>query len=274
MNKKQLLAAIIFSVLSVAAYAQMSVGFISGASLSKFKVGFVDDKNEPYFSTSAAVGFHAGVSMNIPFSESIGLHPSIMFSQKGNKLAYVKPNSTFEQQNYQSNHSVNYIEVPLLLKYNFGGESMGLSLMAGPDLNFALGGKISERGNVEFYDENTGQPFIGKVNENKDVKIGSKVNSNYRAFDAGLALGLGAYFNVGETGQFIIEARWVSGGSNILNANYISSPTYDKIVVTKDVPTANVTNYNIVNNKEIVGEIRNRSFQFSVGYMFKFSEKY
>ncbi len=275
MNKKQYLSAFLLMFISASVFGQLSVGLISGASLSKYKMGFVDDENESYFTTSPAVGFHAGVTMNIPFSESFGLHPSIMLSQKGNKLSYVKTNSTKEAQNYQSNHTINYVEAPILFKYNFGGESMGLSLMAGPNLGFAIGGKLSERGNLEFFSTDNGSVFLGKVNENKDVKIGSKVNSNYRKFDAGFAMGLGGYFNVGENGQLIVEVRWAIGGSNILNANYKHEPTYDAIVIdNKGIARANVSNHVLINNPNVVGEVRNRSTQFSIGYLFKFSEKY
>jgi Outer membrane protein beta-barrel domain len=275
MNKRHFLTAFLFISITATLLGQLSVGFISGASLSKYKMGFIDDESDAYFTTSPAVGFHAGVTMNIPFSESFGLHPSIMFSQKGNKLSYVKANSTNESQNYQSNHTINYVEVPLLFKYNIGGESMGLSLMAGPNLGFAIGGKLSERGNLEFYSTDNGSLFLGKINENKDVKIGNKVNSNYRNFDAGFAMGLGGYFNIGETGQLVVEVRWAVGGSNILNANYTHEPTYDAIVVdNKGIARANVSNNVLINNPNVVGEVRNRSTQFSIGYLFKFNEKY
>lgn len=275
MKKRQYLLVFLLVFIAASVFGQLSVGVISGASLSKYKMGFIDDESETYFTTSPAVGFHAGVTMNIPFNESFGLHPSIMFSQKGNKLSYVKTNSTNEAQNYQSNHTVNYVEVPLLFKYNFGGESMGLSLMAGPNLGFAIGGKLSERGNLEFYSTDNGTVFLGKINENKDVKIGNKVNSNYRKFDAGFAMGLGGYFNIGENGQLILEVRWAVGGSNILNANYKHEPTYDVITVdNKGIARANVTNHVLINNPNVVGEVRNRSTQFSIGYLFKFNEKY
>lgn len=260
MNKKWIFTAVLaFSFLAFnSVNAQIKGGFISGVNFSKYKLTYLDELDESYYSTSRLMGFHAGLVFDVPFGGSLGVQPSIMFSQRGNKLNYEKADPQYAET-YQSKHNLNYVEVPILFKYKFGSEDAGFSLLAGPSLNFAIGGKMVESGKWVFTSNSTGQSFLGKVNQTIDIKVGDKVNNQFKAFDAGFMFGANGYFPVGD-GNLVLEAKFYVGGMNTRNDKYDNTPSYDP-------NTLEVKNYSILHDRDIFSEIRNRSIQLSVAYL-------
>lgn len=270
MNKHIFFATLFITATFTQGFSQgFMIGPVSGVNITHYKVGFVDAEDEAYYSTSNKIGFHFGVMADYQFGGRFGVEPSILFSQKGNKLEFVRPNNAALKFNYNSTHTVNYIDVPILFKYKFGTPERGLALMAGPSLNFAIGGRYTESGVAEgtFYDDN-GAPYQGKFKFNesdKPVRIGAKVNSNYKKFEIGFTFGLGGYFEIGESGKLIIEARYTLGGTNILNNKYISGET----VKDNGAQGISITGYNIINDRDIISSVQNRGFQCSLGYLFE-----
>lgn len=260
MNKKWIFTAtVIMSFLALSSVnAQIKGGFISGVNFSKYKLTYLDEQDESYYSTSRLMGFHAGLVFDVPFGGALGVQPSIMFSQKGNKLNFEKADPLYPET-YQSKHNLNYVEVPILFKYRFGSEDAGFSLLAGPSLNFAIGGKMVESGKWVLYDNTTGQPFLGKVNQTIDVKVGDKVNNQFKAFDAGFMFGANGYFPVGD-GNLVLEAKFYIGGTNIRNDKYDNTASYN-------TQTFEVKNYSVIHDRDIFSEIRNRSILLSVAYL-------
>lgn len=266
-NKKSLVIFCAVFALAVAANAQITFGPVSGVSFSKFKVGYVDSEDEPKTSNTYKIGFHFGATADIPFGGRFGLQPSILFSQKGNKMEYIPINSSTDKDSYSSTQSLNYIEVPLLFKYKLGSPDFGLALMAGPSFAFGINGKHTDVGTLTVPVTDGGGTTTNvtvKINESdKDIKFGSKVNSNFKGFDAGFTFGVGTYFEIGESGKLIIEARYTAGFGNILNSKYISEPTYDPV-------KAQIKDYNAINNQDFVGSVKNKTIQLSIGYLFEF----
>jgi hypothetical protein len=269
MNKQLLFAALFIFATFAQGFSQgLMVGPITGLNDYHYKISYVDTDNEPYFSTSGKVGFHIGVVADYQFGGRFGIEPAIIFSQKGNKLEFIRPNNAALKFNYTSTHTITTIDVPLLLKYKFGTPERGLALMAGPSLNFAIGGRYTESGVAEgtLYD-NAGSPYQGtfKYNESdKPVRIGDKVNSNYKGFEIGFTFGIGGYFEIGESGKLIIEARYTLSSTNILNTKYISGETQK----ATGANAYTITGYNIINDSELISSVQNRGFQLSLGYLF------
>ena len=114
-----------------------------------------------------------------------------------------------------------------------------------------------ESGFWKLPDDN-GNIFLGQINQTMDVKVGNKVNNQFKAFDAGFMVGLNGYFPVGD-GNLVLEARFYLGGTNIRNDKYDNNWVYD----SKNA----VTDYSLVHDRNIFSEIRNRSIQLSVAYL-------
>ena len=123
-------------------------------------------------------GFNGGVLAHIHITPAFSLQPEVMYSNQGTK--------------YSSDHKLllNYINVPLLLQYNFDN---GFRLQGGPQVGFLIEAKDKNQ-NVEY-----------------DVKNG------YNTVDFSIPLGL-SY--LGYSG-FGVDARYNIGVTNVVK----NSPT-------------------------------------------------
>ena len=120
-------------------------------------------------------GFHAGALAHIHLTPAFSLQPEAVFSTQGTR--------------YNSDHSLNlgYINIPLLLQYNFDN---GFRLQGGPQLGIMTEAK-EKVGDVEF-----------------------DRNNNFKSLDFSIPLGM-SY--LGYSG-FGVDARYNIGVSNISEA--------------------------------------------------------
>src|SRR5688572_6843412 len=100
-------------------------------------IGFTGEKSKG----SSVAGFTVGVGYEHKFNEKFSIQPEVNFIQKGQKLEEVAYPDGYE---YKINTEVkfNYLEVPVLAKYKFGGQTK-FYVAAGPSVGLGLGGKYS-----------------------------------------------------------------------------------------------------------------------------------
>lgn len=218
--------------------AQIGVGIKSGFNYSKYNLQFANSDIESSVSSGRNTGFNTGIIVDIPFGEGkLGLQPELLFTQKGANVESVTDIklSGVPYKSVKTKQSLNYIEIPVMFKYKFGNEDNGFYLAAGPYFSFGLNGSLTES-------------YTGSItNTSKvDVTFGDKVIDQYTKTDVGFNLGFGGYFSVGESSKLILDARIVSGGTNILN---------DKNKTKRIIETVSF-------------EAKNRSLQLSIGYLF------
>ncbi|SHL23921.1 porin family protein [Hymenobacter psychrotolerans] len=104
--KKALLSLVLLGGLSSVASAQsVRFGLKAGATLANFRGDDIED-------TKSIYGYHAGFAANLGITEHLSLQPELLYSQKGTKL---------EEDNVKLVQRLHYIDIPLLVKYNFGG---------------------------------------------------------------------------------------------------------------------------------------------------------
>jgi opacity protein-like surface antigen len=138
-----------------------------GLTLSKWSGDDVEDaKFKP--------GFTIGAGLNMPLGTGmISLQPEINYIQKGVK---------FEEGDISEKYTLNYLEVPVLVKATFG-EGTKFYVNAGPSVAFGLGGKYKwEEGD----EDGDGDIKFGDEDENSDDFYIEK------GTDIGLQLGVGA----------------------------------------------------------------------------------
>ncbi len=104
---------------------RFNIGIKAGANASK-----ISGKS---FSDEFKLSYQAGVFMEIDFNKKWGIQPEVLFSQSQGSVAnsgtiLINPNSN-------SNYSLNYLNIPILLRYKIGKV---LVLNAGPQYSILL----------------------------------------------------------------------------------------------------------------------------------------
>lgn len=116
------------------------------------------------------VGFNAGVLAHVHVTPAFSLQPEVLYSMQGIK--------------YQSDRKLllNYINIPVLLQYNFDN---GFRLQGGPQIGFLVEAK-DKIGNAEF----------DVSNNFKDIDISLPLGLSYLGYSG---LGVDARYNLGLT---------------------------------------------------------------------------
>ena len=171
MCKKLLFGSLLLSILFVGSLqAQLKVGAKVGASMSRY--GYSDDFSD--YDAVFTPGLTGGIMLEIPFGGRFALQPEVLFTQKGsvlraNELNFLLTDSQtpwvdgFVFNNHIRGYAdftekLNYVEVPLLLKYKFRGSKISSYLAAGVVFSSAVG---KARATVSYTaDKNSSSPGL------------------------------------------------------------------------------------------------------------------
>lgn len=149
---------------------------------------------------NSVVGFQGGVAFDLGLSDVFTLQPELLFIQKGGKAIYaINDDNKIVNRLYY-----NYVEVPVLAKLKFYGESgSGLYLVGGPFVGLAVSGKVK-----------TSTTILGETNTQEDdfEFDNSEGSDRQRRTDWGVSFGAGLKF-----GQVFLDARYNLGINNILD---------------------------------------------------------
>ncbi len=136
------LAALALGATALTAQAQRKqLGLLAGVGLSTMSGDFSSDGN------STRTGFTGGIFVGIPVgSGNLQIEPGVLYSSKGEK---------YDNSDYTGTFAMDYIEVPILLKWSSKPAGAGVYLMAGPAINFNITCKDSGTDNFDdsSYDE-------------------------------------------------------------------------------------------------------------------------
>jgi len=187
MRKLRLTAVVVMLAVVTAVSAQVSLGIKGGVNMSNFVYDDeVDDKNPK-------IGFNIGLAADVDFAPNVALQTGLFFSTKGFKTV----NDALDAE-YTEN--LMYLQLPLHLAYKVDvSPGTRVVLHAGPYAAYGVGGKREAK--------------VGNLSGIWDVdKIFGEADGQYKPFDAGLGLGVGA-----EMGAFLIDLGWDMGMVNISN---------------------------------------------------------
>ncbi len=229
--KKLLLLPVFIFVVSFSAFGQVHLGPKVGFNITNFGL---TKEGKDNFNMNSVTGFSAGVGLEIPFGgRFLGVIEGI-YAQKGGRFnskgVYTLENGN--QYFLELEDRINYLDVPVLIKYHFRGKDFGFNLQGGISLGFALN---AERSKGKY--TNQADPADILVLEKKSYNLGDGVLDEYLKSDFGILLGAGFFYEL-EVGKLIVDARYYLGSSNIYNTPFDTQ------------------------------EITNRGLMFSVGYMF------
>lgn len=185
--------------------ANAQIGVRIGANLANASISGVDDgdfKMRP--------GFSAGVFYQIQ-SGSLTIQPEINFAQQGTKFSL-----DFLGSKVESTFTMNYIQVPILVKYGFGDmEKLNFFVEAGPYLGMGIGKAKAEScvdgGNCETEETEYGSGEDQIKNPDFGAQFGAGVNINKNiSVDVRYVLGLSNLVNDGTA-----DDSWKNNAINI-----------------------------------------------------------
>lgn len=133
--KKIVWIVIVFAGLACNSFAQESgiydtrnnliLGIKGGANYSN-----VYDSQGENFNSEPKYGLAAGAFLSIPIGKYLGIHPEVLFSQKG-----FHASGMVEGNSYNYTRTTNYLDVPLYVAFK---PSRFLSIVAGPQYSYLL----------------------------------------------------------------------------------------------------------------------------------------
>jgi hypothetical protein len=154
------------------------------AGIEMSKMSNIDE--ETGVSYKSLLGFRAGLFYGYEFSKGLFIQPEIYFVQKGLKTAADGVYLTVKD-------IINYIEIPLLLKYRLSEGNLTPSIFVGPFAAFRISAKE-------------------KIN---DASIDTK--DLVKSFDYGLTGGFEFAYNMGETSKLLFDLRYNLGLGKVSN---------------------------------------------------------
>ena len=159
-------------------------GIKGGINMAKW-VG--DGSPYPSEYEKTLTGFVFGAFFTLYSGPQISIQPEILYSMKGIKYS--------DGSNYVK-FKTNYLEIPVLLKYNFPSASTTkVSIYGGPAVALLMSA--------------TAEESDGTLTESSDVK------DMFKDMDLGLTFGLGLGFETGSGKLITVDGRFTMGMSNI-----------------------------------------------------------
>jgi Outer membrane protein beta-barrel domain len=192
----------LFSIVTLE--AQVSVGVKVGANFADTRVNGLIENLTPEQTTFT--GFTAGVVAELPVLGNLTFRPELNFIQKGFTTA-----QSFDVEllgidmpiGAKARTRINYIELPLLLKYNIGNETAKAYVIAGPNISYAA--------NAELRPVATLLVDFNLPSVNIDMS-----NDIYQRWELSGTLGAGGEVKAGN-GKIFADARYNLGFTNMLN---------------------------------------------------------
>jgi opacity protein-like surface antigen len=176
MKKVILFAA--FAVVAFATQAQVKFGAKGGLNLANLSGDVEDNKMK--------IGFNLGGLVNIPVSGNLSVQPELLYSGEGAK---------FDDGTTSANFNLNFINIPVMLKYSAEGGFYG---EAGPQLGILASAKS---------DGTDVKEFLNSTNFGLGFGLGYNMSSG---------LGFGARYSLG------LSNMLKDGGGDKLKTNTIS----------------------------------------------------
>ena len=182
---------------------------------------------------SSITTFSFGMQIEIPISSTFSFQPELQFAGKGGKrnglqplppdripslLSDLLPSGLVPYANIDNRSVLNYLEIPLLARLNFGS-TFQFSLFAGPSLGFLTGSKQEVSGNSPLFLDPGGSvpltippsntplvlPFEADVDTTDDIK----------SFNFGIHAGLVLSYEYSEGNQVFLDGRLTYGTSAV-----------------------------------------------------------
>ena len=141
-----------------------------------------------------------GIGVDIPITKMFSIKPEIGYVQKGNR--YIQQD-TSSKENFID--KMNYIELPVQLKFNLHYEQFTFYLSAGPNFSYAINGTnyYSRLTKTDYYQQEV------KINFSDDI---------FRKAEVGILLGTGVSLPIWKL-RLGVDVRYSNSLTNLLDEN-------------------------------------------------------
>lgn len=185
MKKIKLMLVLALFAMVTAVSAQVSLGVKGGINMSNLYGDELDNEN-------VKIGFNVGLLADIDFSFNSAIQTGLFFTTKGYK---------YDSGNLDYTENLMYIQLPVHYAYKIDvTPGTRVVFHAGPYAAYGVGGS-----------RKLGAGELGSLEVDKIFGDGM---SQYKPFDAGLGLGVGAEF-----GPILVDLGWDMGLVNISNTS-------------------------------------------------------
>jgi hypothetical protein len=201
MRKLSFAVVLLLSIVFVTgSQAQLRIGVRAGANIA----GQTRDIDTT--TLSSKVGFIGGLDLQYWFSTSLGLDLQLLYDQKGVSEGEVSvPNPiTHQQATVSRDMSLNYLEIPLLIRFNLSDGQYRPYVFAGPSFGLFLSGKQTTT--------STGENVASNLNAETDIP------SANMGSDLALDFGAGIAYKMVYGPAFTLDAGYAMGMSKITKA--------------------------------------------------------
>lgn len=241
MKKLMILTVLLLALLALTANAESKIKFgvkagLGMANLSGDGWDVASEGIGTEIDNKFKMGFGVGVMVQIPLGEGgLLLQPEAMYVMKGAKLEF--PEAEAEGFDITAKAKIDYIEVPILVKYAFPTEgNIAPSIFAGPAVAFNIGSKFESEG-ADADELESGDIY------------------NQKSIDFGIMFGGGLEFKVGEKSKLAIDLRYTMG----------LTTAYDDVSLNEDVPDDELI---LTDDDGAALELKNSNIQVTVGLLF------
>ena len=184
--------------------AQISVGAKIGANFADTRVDGLLGNLAPEQTTFT--GFTAGVMAEIPMINALSFRPELNYIQKGFTVSQsfdVDLIGIDMEVGAKARTRINYVELPLLLKYSIGTDAAKVYAIAGPSIAYAANAELNP---VATFIVDFNLPSI-PINLDNNI---------YNRWEISGVLGAGGEVKAGN-GKVFADARYNLGFTNMLN---------------------------------------------------------
>jgi len=184
--------------------AQISVGAKVGANFADTRVDGLLGNLAPEQTTFT--GFTAGVMAEIPMINALSFRPELNYIQKGFTVSQsfdVDLIGIDMEVGAKARTRINYVELPLLLKYSIGSDAAKVYAISGPSIAYAANAELNP---VATFIVDFNLPSI-PINLDNNI---------YNRWEISGILGAGGEVKAGN-GKVFADARYNLGFTNMLN---------------------------------------------------------
>ncbi len=210
--------------------AQTSLGILVGPSVPNLSGGS-NEISQDYVSRLA---LHFGVTLERDLSERLSIQPEIIFDQQGGQRNGLQPITStslpplpsggYYYADFKNASILNYLEVPVLLYYKFGGRQLQFQVNAGPYVGYLTSATQKTSGTSLIYIDKNRTPLTIPVPPDYTQSVqappqsfdaSTDVTDSINRFNVGIQGGVGIAYPVSDSQNLSLEVHGLYGVTNI-----------------------------------------------------------